>query len=635
MIRLAPVDSVRTAHRFTPPSASSAAFAALRLPSSQSIAILTAVLILPLSPIFAGEDTPVALYGFTPPVLKPSGAEFKFWRAETVFTKTYYVDCNAPKSSDQNPGSADAPFKTISRAAQLLQPGENVIVRAGTYRECIRPARGGTSPTQMIGYHAEGEVLVKGSELTANKWTAEDAATGLYALDLSTLDFGNYNPFALENLPNASFDIMDWAEPLRGKLPYTLPRGMVFQNGERLKRVASREELQKSEGSHWTDRPANKLFIHTRGKKDPNGLAIEITSRPSCFRPSARGLGFIHVKGFTFEQVGNGFPRPQEGALSVCAGHHWLIENNTVRQVNGIGIDIGDGWYGGDVKPPESGALWKLSLLMTYSGWNIVRRNHVSETGVCGIAGLPAMNALIEENTLINNTLYPIGNIYECGGIKMHTNQGSLLRRNFISDQSLNGIWMDWDNRDARCTQNVLLNCETGIFIEASVVEPYCSIDRNIVWGGRQGIIEQDSKNQLFVHNFIARTDVGLHLRGKLSQRVVAGIVPTTGGGHTAANNLFFECKEDIKAATSPKFAANSLADNASQKDGLQAELDLPAGQLKLTALKPLTAFCKKTLITDDLHDRPWPTEIRNPGPVPLSETQSVTIPLRPSAHAK
>jgi hypothetical protein len=562
----------------------------------------------------------VELHSLTPPVLKPSGEEFKFWHNETTFAKTYHVDANAPKASDENPGTAEAPFKTINHAAEILQPGERVVVHAGTYRECIRPARGGTSPSQMIGYHAEGDVIVKGSEPVGKKWTAEDAAAGIYALDLKAIDFGDYNPFALENLPNASFDIMDWAHPLRGKLPYTLPRGMVFQDGVRLQRMATRDELIKTEGAHWTDRDAGKLFVHTRGGKDPNGLLMELTTRRGCFRPRVRGLGFIQVRGFTFEQVGNGFPRPQEGALSVCAGHHWLIEENTVRQVNGVGIDIGHGWYGGAVKPPEEG---KDDV-----GWNIVRRNRVSETGVCGITGIPGKNALIEENVLRNNTLYPIEKIYECAGIKTHMNQGTLIRRNLITDQTINGIWMDWDNRDARCTQNVILNCATGIFIEASVVEPYCLLDRNVIWGGRQGIYEHDSKNQTFAHNFIGHAAAGLVLRGKITDRTVAKTHPTTGGGHTAANNLFFECKEDIKEWKKPEFAPNVLAANASEKDGLTAVLDVAGLKLTLSAAKPLGAHCEKTRVTHDLLDRPWPADLRFPGPLPIPDGQTVTISL-------
>lgn len=568
----------------------------------------------------AEEGPALELHDLTPPVLKPSGEAFKFWRHETDFTKTYHVDANAPKASDENPGTADAPFKTIGRAAELLQPGERVVVHAGTYRECVRPARGGASTAQMIGYHAEGEVIVKGSEPVGEKWNAEDAAAGLYALDLKTIAFGDYNPFALENLPNASFDIMNWAHPLRGKLPYTLPRGMVFQDGERLQRVATRAELLKTEGAHWTDRDAAKLLIRTRGKKDPNGLLMEITVRRGCFRPRVRGLGFIHVRGFTFEQVGNGFPRPQEGALSVCAGHHWLIERNTVRQVNGVGIDIGHGWYGGAVKPPEEGP--------EDVGWNIVRRNFVHDTGVCGITGIPASNALIEENVLRNNTLYPIERIYECAGIKTHLNQGTLIRRNLISEQSINGIWMDWDNRDARCTQNVMLNCKTGIFIEASVVEPFCLLDRNLIWGGKQGIYEHDSKNQTFAHNFIGGAGIGLHLRGKITDRTVAKKYPTTGGGHTAANNLFFACKEDIKEHKKPEFAPNVLTGNASEKQGLKAELDTKGLKLTLSGPKALTEFCEKVLVTHDWLDRPWPADDRTPGPVPLGDGRPAELQL-------
>lgn len=559
-------------------------------------------------------------HSLNPPVLKPSGQEFRFWRNQTAWAKTYHVDGRSPRASDDNPGTEELPFKTINRAADVLEPGQRVLVHPGVYRECIRPERGGKSPSQMIGYHAEGEVIVKGSESVGDKWVAHDAAGGIWALDLETVPFGEYNPFALDNLPGASFDIMDWAKDLRGMLPYTLPRGMLFQDGQRLQRVAARDELLKTEGSHWTDRPAGKLFVHTRGAKNPNELLMEITTRRGCFRPRVRGLGFIHVRGFLFEQVGNGFPRPQEGALSVCAGHHWLIEENTVRQVNGVGIDIGNGWYGGAVKPPEEGK--------NEAGWNIVRRNRVCQTGVCGITGLPGKNALIEENVLQDNTIYPVERIYECAGIKTHANQGTLIRRNLIVDSSINGIWMDWDNRDSRCTQNVMVNCATGIFIEASVVDPSCLIDCNVVWGGRQGIYEHDCKNQTFVHNFLGRCEAGIVLRGKITNRVVAKLHPTAGGGHTVANNAFFEVKQEIKETKKPEFAPNILSGNASQKEGLSASLDMQKRTLTLGASRPLAAHCEKTLVTQDLLDRAWPSDVRSPGPLPLRNAVNVEIRL-------
>ena len=84
----------------------------------------------------------------------PDGTEFASWEQPLTFSKTYYVDNTSPNADDNGPGDKARPFRTINKAAQLLQPGERVVIAAGTYRECVRPARGGTSPAQMISYEA-------------------------------------------------------------------------------------------------------------------------------------------------------------------------------------------------------------------------------------------------------------------------------------------------------------------------------------------------------------------------------------------------------------------------------------------------------------------------------------------------
>ena len=47
--------------------------------------------------------------------------------------------------------AAERPFRTIDAAAQVLRPGERVLIAEGVYRQSIRPARGGTGPDAMIG----------------------------------------------------------------------------------------------------------------------------------------------------------------------------------------------------------------------------------------------------------------------------------------------------------------------------------------------------------------------------------------------------------------------------------------------------------------------------------------------------
>ncbi|MGO4372568.1 DUF1565 domain-containing protein, partial [Paenibacillus sp. MCAF20] len=48
--------------------------------------------------------------------------------------KAYYV---APTGSDSNPGTLNAPWKTIQKAANTLVAGEIVYVRGGVYKEFV------------------------------------------------------------------------------------------------------------------------------------------------------------------------------------------------------------------------------------------------------------------------------------------------------------------------------------------------------------------------------------------------------------------------------------------------------------------------------------------------------------------
>ena len=42
--------------------------------------------------------------------------------------------------NDKNPGTLEAPFLTISRAAKVAQEGDTVTVHEGVYREWVKPS---------------------------------------------------------------------------------------------------------------------------------------------------------------------------------------------------------------------------------------------------------------------------------------------------------------------------------------------------------------------------------------------------------------------------------------------------------------------------------------------------------------
>ncbi len=110
----------------------------------------------------------------------PDGTEYVSWEQPLTFSKTYYVDNNSARADDNGPGTNARPFRTINKAAQVLQPGERVVIASGTYRECVRPVRGGTGPAQMISYEAApgATVFVKGSEILKDGWQQESISMG-------------------------------------------------------------------------------------------------------------------------------------------------------------------------------------------------------------------------------------------------------------------------------------------------------------------------------------------------------------------------------------------------------------------------------------------------------------------------
>jgi len=79
-----------------------------------------------------------------------------------LLSRGWYV---ATTGIDSNPGTLDAPVRTIQRAATLAQPGDTVFIRAGTYHETVAPARSGSAgaPITFEAYNNE-PVIIDGAD---------------------------------------------------------------------------------------------------------------------------------------------------------------------------------------------------------------------------------------------------------------------------------------------------------------------------------------------------------------------------------------------------------------------------------------------------------------------------------------
>lgn len=83
----------------------------------------------------------------------------------------YYV---ATTGSDEAAGSQEAPFRTIQRAAEVMQAGDTCIVREGVYRETVRPANSGSADQPITFRAAEGESVVVSGADPIEGWNSQD-----------------------------------------------------------------------------------------------------------------------------------------------------------------------------------------------------------------------------------------------------------------------------------------------------------------------------------------------------------------------------------------------------------------------------------------------------------------------------
>ncbi len=82
----------------------------------------------------------------------------------------------ATTGDDGAVGTQIAPLRTINACAQLAEAGDSCIIRAGVYRETVRPLRSGT-PTALIRFkaYADERVVVSGADPVVG-WTAHQGS---------------------------------------------------------------------------------------------------------------------------------------------------------------------------------------------------------------------------------------------------------------------------------------------------------------------------------------------------------------------------------------------------------------------------------------------------------------------------
>jgi alpha-L-arabinofuranosidase len=381
--------------------------------------------------------------------------------------KQYHASVNG---NDQNKGSAAQPFRTISAAAQVAQPGDVITVHAGVYRERVAPARGGTSDRKRIVYQAApGEkVEIKGSEVVTG-W--EKVKEDTWKATVPNTLFGSFNPYS---------DLIhgDWFNP-QGRQHHT---GAVYLNGDWLREAAKLEDVLKPAGADplWfgqVDKDHTTLWAQFKGV-NPNEQLVEVNARRTVFYPEQPFINFITVRGFTLRHASTPWAPPTAEQVGLVGTHWskgWIIENNEISHSRCSGVTLGK--YGDaydNTSANTAEGYVKTIERALKNGWNkdtighhIVRNNVIhdcEQTGICGSMG--GVFSQIVSNHIYNIWSHRLFSGAEMAGIKLHAAIDVRIEHNRIHNTGL-GMWMDWMAQGTRITRNLCYdNTSADIFLE-------------------------------------------------------------------------------------------------------------------------------------------------------------------------
>lgn len=444
-----------------------------------------------------------------------------------------YVDCAAAHPGD---GSQMHPYKTISQAAAVAQPGDEILVAPGVYREEVSPRWAGKKGQSIVYRSAVPRgAVITGAE-PAKGWQPYQGDTWLLTVPNSF--FGAYNPYTT----------LVWGDWLNQGIP--CHTGEVFLGDKSLYECDSLEKVlhpvpnDESWDMEFTthtwytaqseDGENTLIYANFQGK-DPNKENVEITVRPHCFYPAQEHVDYITLTGFVVTKAATQWAPPtalQDGMIGPHWSKGWLIENCEVSHSKCSGISLGKYLQQGNdnkwsrYKYKDGTQTQRdCALIAQIDGWSketigshTVRGCDIHDCGQTGIVGnLGCVFSVIEHNHIhhINNKRNLAG--AEIGGIKFHAAIDVIIRGNHFH-HCTRGIWLDWQTQGTRVSGNLFhdncmardyllqrknmggLGLGEDLFIE--IAHGPCLVDNNILLSERA--VKLPTQGVAFVHNLIA-----------------------------------------------------------------------------------------------------------------------------------
>ena len=409
----------------------------------------------------------------------------------------YYVDGGNPAARDTNPGTEARPWKTIGRGVQSLQPGDTLLIKAGTYRETVILTRSGTQayPIRIRAYPGdEGKVIINAAEPVTNwqKCAGPGDCAGnpywehIYVVDVAVL---------VQSHPDSAFAVRQ-----------------VFQHGELLKR-----SRYPDAGWHYpSDISDPKKTFTDSSLSKPDGYFVGSVCHVKTF---VGHLDQIPITDFSQREI----TLAKSPRYDISTRYGYYI-TSIVGEINEEGEWAYDParkkiflWPRGDVAEGVE-FTYRDYCVRTYdgTGWNIVRGLAMHNAYKYGVWLRHANDMTIENNTIEHT--FTFGIYLQTSGGVCNNNQ---ILNNTIKHSCFRGITVGGDAWHCRVEGNYVYATGTehyggdlmngpshGIYISGPFAKVYNNrIDRT---GHKALYLDGHTLGREVSYNYV--TNVGLAL---------------------------------------------------------------------------------------------------------------------------
>jgi hypothetical protein len=480
---------------------------------------------------------------------------------------TYYV--SDISGDDNNVGSEAAPFKTIQKAANVMQAGETCLIKQGVYRETVTP------PTSGLTFknYQDDYVVVTGLDLVEN-WTNHsgnifkasvlDSVTQVFVggkrMNWARHPNQDGNMLSKRDMMDVDFDIQEptgkskkailnevgskplnfwkggfllgvsganaWWTSLRGRI--------VSSSGNEVQCEDISFKWEKITGSFggvgkafiigafnamdsgtewiWQD---EELFYYIQNGEQINNLIVEARTRVTAFDLSDKSN--IKLEGLHIKAANIIMPSATNCTITNCTLKYsgtfsnYYLDSFTQREAWGdyenSGAAISVGGNNNTIKDSYIGHTWTTGVSL-YGNFNTLQNCIVEEADWMG-ERMSLVSNLGDDNQILNNTLRRAGR----DGIEMghHENGIRYARRATVKNNLVNDVaYFSPDSGYLYVNHtrgwNELANSE----IAYNIMDGYHS---PTYFSGHGGIyLDNGSSGYTIHHNVIMNSETGIHI---------------------------------------------------------------------------------------------------------------------------